>query len=573
MNTRPRIQKFDEPLCPRLWITLSVFFISIIALTPNCFAADSLRIVELAAPAQMRLELVSPQRASLQQKALFQSKLQGVRTHHLVVPTRASFAPYATSRSTNKQIVRSRNEALLSDGIAVIDKVPASTRAKMDYNYVSPIAEPSSAIVRDNIIVTFNWGAIWSSDAGKSFSQLSPFSLFDNPKPALGNEFCCDQAVVYAASHDLLIWLMQGSDDNHGNTVRLLFAKGGDIESRNWKVHDFSPASIGNWTNEWFDFPDIALTEKNLVVTFNSFRPNQAGYSRSVVLRFPLDQLASYGSVKVAAFSSDSSEDFSPRLTHGADGRIFWATHRDESTLVVRSWADDMAQPDHRRLVDVERYTLPNDSTVQSSKGPNGKPWLNRLDDRITAGWMTNDTVGFAWSSGSISASQGGAAYPFAHIRVAIIKKDDLLGDGDSILSPIEQPHIWSSNFATAYVSAAPNDAGDIGLSLFFGGPKHYPSSAVGVLQRTNQGWRSALTILTKGVNTPKCPLEKGFNDSCGTWGDYLNIRKNPSNKKEWLVAAQTAQDTGALENPKVVVSFARFAVKQKPNPEIATSH
>jgi hypothetical protein len=530
-------------------------------------AADSFTTVQLTPTQQMQATSRAAQRASVDQRAIYREKLRRIRTHHLILPTRIAVAPFATTLSANKQVIKPKDEALLSDGIDVKQKIDATSRAKMDYNFVSPVAEPSSAIVRDNILITFNWGAIWSKDAGKTFDQLDPFALFGSPKPAIGNGFCCDQLAIYDAKHDLLVWLLQGSDNESGNTIRLLYAKGADIAAQRWHVQDFSPRSIGNWDGEWFDYPDMALSDQHLFISFNTFlTTGDRGYTRSVVLRFPLSELASYGVVRVGAFSSDSGEDFSPRFTQGARDRMFWATHRDTSSLIIRSWPDNAPQPDRRKVINVERWTRPDEQTVAPSKGPNKMPWLSRLDERITAGWLAQNLVGFGWTSGAISSAAGGAVYPFPHVRVALVPRSELEKESASVIKPDpgNQPHIWSSKFAMAYAAAAPNTAGEIGLGVFFGGPKHYPSTAVGIFRKDDGGWKSTLTILSEGKNTPRCLTETGIDNACGAWGDYIGIRAHPTNPEGWYVAAHTSEDLKKKEKPKVVVTFSPFGVKTK---------
>jgi hypothetical protein len=466
--------------------------------------------------------------------------------------------PFSNFRSLNAPTVKPRNEALFSDGIDVQRKIAASSLAKMDYSYVSPVAEPSAAIHGNNMLVTFNWGAVWSEDGGKSFSQLDPFALFATPAPAVGDGFCCDQLALYVPSHKLMIWLMQGSADDKGNTIRLLFAKDGDIVSRKWRVHDFSPGSIGNWTDQWFDYPDMATTDKHLFISFNVFRTTNNRFTRSVVLRFSLDELAGYGTANVGALSD--TDDFAPRFSQGARARMYWAVHRDTATLSVRSWADSAAQPERRKAVEIERWVRPSDDSVAGSEGPNRRPWLKRLDGRITAGWTTAETVGFAWTSGKIAPEPGRAAYPFPHVRVALLKQSDLQTATDSI-TPLEEPHIWHSTAAMAYPAATPNSEGAVGLSLYFGGPKHYPSSAIGILRKQDAGWGAVLTVLATGKNTPRCRRSSGIDNACGAYGDYVGVRPQVADPRGWYVAVHTPEDEGDVE-PKVVVTLGLFRLR-----------
>jgi hypothetical protein len=245
---------------------------------------------------------------------------------------------------------------------------------------------------------------------------------------------------------------------------------------------------------------------------------------------------------------------------------MYWAAHDTDSKLFVTSWKNDRDSPENAASVMVEKYVPPIAQTVAGSEPKNRKPWLNRLDDRITAGWQADGNVGFAWSSGSIY-SAGSAIYPFPHIRVAIIDKSTLDSGNAGPIEPSAQPHIWSSRFAMAYASAVPNGKGDIGVALYFGGPPHFPSAAVGMFKKTGSDWVTTLTVLREGKNTPRCATLKPnvFDNSCGKWGDYLNVRPSPKVENGWHIAVATEEDTGATEKPKIVVTFAHFYLAKAP--------
>ena len=206
-------------------------------------------------------------------------------------------------------------------------------------------------------------------------------------------------------------------------------------------------------------------------------------------------------------------------------------------------------------------YVPANEKTVAGSEGPNGKPWLDRANSRITAGWATAKTIGFAWTSGKIdNPQQGGAKYPYPHIRIAILDRAAVEAGGTDTLKPIAQPNIWNSGIAFAYPSAAPSKNGDIGLSMFFGGPHNYPSAAVGVLKDDGGQWTPTLTLLAQSTTTPRCVKKGGVDNACGKWGDYMAVRADPTQPDSWYVAAHTEIDHGgAKEAPKVRVTLGSF--------------
>ena len=274
---------------------------------------------------------------------------------------------------------------------------------------------------------------------------------------------------------------MQGEADmeqQKGNTIRIMVAHGEDIAKRNFHFYDFTPKTVGHPTGEWFDFPDLAYSDGHLFMAFNRFDFGEhEGWLGSTVFRLPLDKLATYEGFQYQYFNSDPDNgEFSVRFTQGAGDKMYWATAPSTDTLLVRAWPDGDAQPGQVRTVAVEPYTLPDEEAIAGSEGPNGKPWLGRVDSRLTAGWVTADTLGFGWTSGKIQPDQNNGKYALPHIRLAIIDRAAVEAGGSDTLKPVAEPHIWNPGFAFAYPSAAPSETGDVGLSMFFGGPRTFPA-------------------------------------------------------------------------------------------------
>ncbi len=526
-------------------------------------AQDTTGQLTMGPPQAVQLPTAQRDRASEErQRANFLAAMSNTEEHHIGFPVRQ--APVTPGQ--RRLAIQPPPQAVKADGgITVTSKIDVTAKAEMDYNYVSPIAEASSATAGKNILVTFNWGAAFSTDGGETFTRLDPFSLFGRPESGIG--FCCDQLALYVPSHDLMVWLMQGEADmeqHEGNTIRIMVAHGDDIAKRNFHFYDFTPKHVGHPTGEWFDFPDLAYSNGNLFMAFNRFDFGEhEKWLGSSVFRMPLDKLSTYEGFDYQYFNSaPENGEFSIRFTQGAGDTMFWAAAPATDLLLVRQWPDADAQPGPVRLAAVDPYTIPDKDSIAGSEGPNGKPWLDRVDSRLTAGWATDKTIGFAWTSGKIDAQDGGNAYPHPHIRMAILDRAQVEAGGSDPLRPIAQPHIWSSDYAFAYPSAAPDKNGDIGLSMFYGGAHNYPSAAVGVLSQKGDSWTTALTALAEGKNTPRCVKRGGVDDNCGKWGDYMSVRADPDNPDGWYVAAHTEVDSSVEAPPKIAVTYGTFAAK-----------
>ena len=136
----------------------------------------------------------------------------------------------------------------------------------------STIDEPTAAANGKKLMMTGNWFASTSLNGGAAWNYVDPFTLF----PASVGGFCCDQIVLYpdAAPNKIWIWLLQYVSTSSGNNIfRLAISK--DASFGNWYYWDFAPSALNSsWKTMWFDYPDLAFSDKNLFVTTNSFIGN-----------------------------------------------------------------------------------------------------------------------------------------------------------------------------------------------------------------------------------------------------------------------------------------------------------
>jgi len=421
--------------------------------------------------------------------ATYNAKQQRLREHHLVVPIgplpedrqkeAAPLPPPATGRP------RAAGEAGLAVSIV-------QNRALTDLetnDATSTVGEPSLAVRGQEILLTGNWYASFSRDGGATFQYRNPETTF----PTIpGRRFCCDQVAYYVPSHDLMVWFLQHVKDATGNTVRLAVAQGDDIRQERWRYYDFTPQGVGNWSQEWFDYPDVAASAGSLFVTTNCFNMSDR-FTRSVVLRFSLDELSRYAALNYQHFNR--TDVGSLRLVQGASNVMYIGTHANVGTLRVFAWADGSGSYQNKDFR-VDAWVAGG----ATGPGPDGNDWLGFVDGRVTAGWATGANQGFAWTS-----AQGGS-FPRAHVRAAVI--DWNAG------TVVRQPHIWNGELAFAYPAVAPNSSGQVGVSLAYGGGALHPSHAVGV-QQSDGSWSLAATA--NGTHGPVT----------NRWGDYLTMRTN----------------------------------------------
>ena len=392
---------------------------------------------------------------------------------------------------------------------------------------VSITCEPSLAVRGDEVLVTGNWFAAFSTDATSSISKfeaIDPSRLF--PAPASQLEFCCDQVALYDPKTDAMFWLLQYGSNAEGNLIRLAVAKKDDIKNQKWRYYDLSPKGVGQYKNEMFDFSACALGTKFLYVTTNSFSTlGKETFMRSVAMRIPLDKLAAYEGFDLEYFDTKDLDDAEAKAAglcpvQGATDTLYIGAHIDTETLRIYTWSEAT-----ETVVSNDVIVQTWDNRQPEAPNPQGGDWLGRADGRITAGWLSGDTIGFAWT-----ASRD-VNFRFPHVRVAVLNKDT------KVL--VEEPHIYSRDFAYAYPAAAPNSIGEVGIVLDFGGDKVNPSCAIGVLKK--RGIAKSRWVLATSAAGKAFPTDK-------TWGDYLTLRLDGKNPRNWVTASFVRENNGTTQ-------------------------
>ncbi|MER6161653.1 hypothetical protein ABT147_40115 [Streptomyces sp. NPDC001868] len=383
----------------------------------------------------------------------------------------------------------------------------------------STVNEPTVAASNSNVFYTCNWSAARSTTGGKDWEHVDPFTAL----PSAADGFCCDQIVVYEPSRDIWIWILQYIAVPGGNNVfRIAVAPGANPGAWHW--WDFSPSNLdSSWTDLWFDYPDAAFSSNHLYVTFNVFNSADQ-WKRAVAFKLPLDPLRSGSGLTYQWWST--TKNGSLRLTQGAAGSMFFASHNGGTTLRVHGWPDSS-----NTIGSFDVQMSPWSSGPYSAPGPDGAEWLDRVDSRITGAWVSGTRAGFLWTAAPISGR------PKPYVKGAVVDVTTHL--------LVEQPDIWNADSAFAYPAACPNAQGVVGVSLAFGGGSRHPSHVVGF--RDGGEWRLAIT--RTGTNGP----------NGGAWGDYVSCRRHHPSSSQWVASGVTLQ--GGTDRRHVEPQYVHFGV------------
>jgi hypothetical protein len=371
----------------------------------------------------------------------------------------------------------------------------------------SSVGEPSLANNGQQIFMTGNWYATRSLDNGASWAFISPFNLL----PPANGGFCCDQTALYDPSRDLVFWLLQYIEQGGTNTLRVAVKRGPTLGNNDWYWWDFRPVTVNaNWQNQWFDYNHAALSNNYLYVASNVFSTTNDVWTRSVILRLPLDSLADGSQLSYTYFQSTSN--FSLRCALGARDVMYFGSHNSNRQIRVFAWPENVATISQRDI-DVSPWQAGD----YTATGPDGHNWLSRCDPRITGAWVADGVIGFMWSANKVGTSR-----PFPYVRVVRLEEDSK--------AVIDEPDLWNAEYAFAYPDACPNDRGHIGIALFRGGGNRHPGHVVGIWDDYANGW--SLLSTRDGTNGPAD--EK--------WGDYLACRRHAPDGLTWIATGFTLQ-------------------------------
>lgn len=387
----------------------------------------------------------------------------------------------------------------------------------------SSVGEPSVAVSGAQAFLTGNWYASRSTNDGQAWTHVDPFTSL----PSAAGGFCCDQVVVHDRRRELWIWILQYVAANGTNVFRIAASRDSGFPNGSWYWWDIAPATLdGRWTNVWFDYPDIALTNDHAWVTFNMFDAND-NWQRAAVMKFPLATIAGAGTLVFNWWATTDAGSL--RLTQGAGQTMHWASHLSDRRVRLYSWTDASSGLNWWDI-DVAPWT----NGSYQSLAPNGVDWLGRIDGRITGATAGGGRITLMWTSGS----RANRPHPF----VRVVRIDE------ATKRVVDEPDIWSASNAWAYPAASSNERGELAFTAFYGGGVH-PSHIVGLRDDGPGAWR---TVYARAG---------GRSPTAAAWGDYLTCRSHQPYGHTWIAAGYTLQ--GGTDRRNIEPRFVHFGFEK----------
>ena len=331
----------------------------------------------------------------------------------------------------------------------------------------------------------------YSTDGGSTFTRIDPKTIFPND----AGGFCCDQVIQYVPSIDRFIWLLQyfkGADGK--NIERLAAASPEQIISSNctaWTYWDLTSDTFGLGAN-WMDFPDMSVGNNSLYISFDEVNVGL------MVLKIPLNEIRDGSTINFSYTDpANGANVVLCHITQNTADEVFWAGHKDNSTMQVFSWREDSGTYFWR---DVSVRNWPNNAI--SSVTPSGTDWLSTwAGTNIIGATRKGDELWFAWTASSGDGGHGGFNYPHPHVQIAKIRKNDF--------TLIDQPQIWNNDHAYAYPTLITNLRNEVASGVAWGGNLYEANSAFGIIGDYVVYYNESSTT------------------SHNRWGDYITVRQS----------------------------------------------
>ncbi len=351
---------------------------------------------------------------------------------------------------------------------------------------VGNVAEPSVAVAQmKKLFMTTNWSAAKSSDHGRNWTYINPYTYFSPPS---GFQFCCDQEVVFDPTYNFFIWsMLYTTEDGKGGVIRLACSR----NLNSWWYWDFA-----NSTTSLPDYPHIRLSRNFLYLTYNEFAPN---FTNSYIYRMPLLDMAMQHGFSYR-YVSRNEFNFTIAYTMRSNSTMYAATNSLGNVRVLE-WKESS---NNYSTHDISVASWSSDLQCPC---PDGHDPCGRVGTRILGAVATyNDNFSetcknqlwLFWNAGKTS----GRPYPYVYgVKICM---DDW--------TRISYLDLWNADYAWQYPALAVNPRGDICFTMDMLGGTYYNQHYNAIIDQYS-GYEAPLEIHWVASGNA-CPSD-------GKWGDY----------------------------------------------------
>ncbi|MDE1828700.1 MAG: hypothetical protein KGI25_00095 [Thaumarchaeota archaeon] len=396
--------------------------------------------------------------------------------------------------------------------------------------------EPAVATNGSFIFYTTNVDNAISTDNGTTWKYMSKLSTNYVSNP------CIDQDVIYDPKHQIFIWEQMTAPDPGWNLanekVRLSVSK----DLQNWRSIDIAISNFTDWTGQpaWWEYPQLAITDKFLFVTANVEISSSSASNRvdNVIMRIDPTQLEDPAVNPQIDFSIISDANYTTAPVQGASDPMFFATQTNNNThLTILRWynSDNTAQP---TLVKIDPWVSQSSQPMNCSHDN----WCGGADTRVLNGWQVGNRIGFFWNA--YPNSTAGLSYPF--VNAAMFYADNLTYIGNPYMASSSTPWMYANSYPTSH---------GLGWIAYNNGTAG-PVANIGIVDS------ATLENYTSTSDIPWVPYDTLMSSrkDAPDFGDYVRIRPL-ENDCGWLASGYTfVPSNDPLRNPNSTLFIAAFS-------------
>lgn len=448
-------------------------------------------------------------------------------------------AAYGTKKQDLNRLRTMHEEALKNTPMPELKKSRATAVNPIEVKGIQ--GNLASGIPNDNDIAVSNAGKVVSvvnsnmrvyDDTGAIVSHTSLTNLF---LPADTFPWISDPRVLYDPSTDRFVLVCFSGNLSHESTVLVAFTQTND-PSGAWNVYTLNGNSFNDST--WSDYPIIALSDKDLFITFNQVKDNVSwtvGFKQSVI--WQIDKQTGYSGTPLQYTLWSNIQHGGTNLRNICPAKyqttlmgdnMYFLTLRNVAsandsifvTEITNSYSSGLATMQQRVLISPVAYGFPPNARMKHPINGN-KQYLMTNDARVLAAIYENDYIHFG--SNTVNT-----AYMNAGVYLGTLKNI-------SAPSPIVTADILSTATmeygypSMTYVGGGGNDHRVL-YTFSHCVTDSFPGTSV-VYKDASESYSDILRI--KNGTTYINQLA----DSNERWGDYTNIQKMYNNPNRSYLA------------------------------------
>ena len=377
------------------------------------------------------------------------------------------------------------------------------------YNYFYP-SDNHIAVSRAGSIVSVVNSSVMFTDVGGGEKTVHRFSDFFNHLETSGYYF--DPRVIYDAAEDRFIMVVLNGNTPENSKIAIAFSSSSDPHSP-WSTYllEGDPKDSGTWA----DFPNIGLSDHELIVSFNQFDKDDS-FQHSIV--YQIQKSAGYkGGHMRWVYYTDPSDTYGNSLFNlvpvtagfepagGREAQLLTSYSGWGNVLFLTTLSDTVGGEPRIRTTSITApaYEIGGHAFQRGSES-----FMDIGDSRLRSTYRNGDTLHFVFTTecqgGYNCIYYGKLDLPTRTVSVGIFGEPGL---------DLAYPSI-------APLAAGPDDNRAL-IVYLQSSPDHYPEfRAVGVAG----DFQFSPSVLIKEGETSVGTSQ----DSVQRWGDYTGIARRP---------------------------------------------